>query len=341
MSKKEQAKAETPLTTVTALMEERRRFEAWLEALEARRDSTPERVFTRVHADYSARLEQVVSQLSTHGEGLREQLASLTARLAELSDAQQAVRDERAEAELRAHVGELSDDAWKNMAATSDAKIVELGAAHERLEQELTRTREILAEAQRPPTPIASVPAVPAIPAKSDEPEAAEPAPAPAGDVSDQAEQVLHVPSAEPVAKKAAPKDEVSKAPRAQPEAGAAAPRSSGARPRPKTGSFDELAFLSSVVDESAAPPAPKRRDSFAGKAIDEPIENLDATADNALVSRSHDSPMAANVSGNHPVVIKDKPAEGAKTLKCSECGTMNYPTEWYCERCGAELASL
>ena len=27
--------------------------------------------------------------------------------------------------------------------------------------------------------------------------------------------------------------------------------------------------------------------------------------------------------------------------LKCNECGAMNYPTEWYCERCGAELAAL
>lgn len=29
------------------------------------------------------------------------------------------------------------------------------------------------------------------------------------------------------------------------------------------------------------------------------------------------------------------------KTLKCGECGVMNFPTEWYCERCGAELAAL
>ncbi len=29
------------------------------------------------------------------------------------------------------------------------------------------------------------------------------------------------------------------------------------------------------------------------------------------------------------------------KTLKCQECGAMNYPTEWYCERCGGELAAL
>jgi uncharacterized OB-fold protein len=29
------------------------------------------------------------------------------------------------------------------------------------------------------------------------------------------------------------------------------------------------------------------------------------------------------------------------KTLKCRECGAMNNPSEWYCERCGAELSAL
>ncbi len=32
---------------------------------------------------------------------------------------------------------------------------------------------------------------------------------------------------------------------------------------------------------------------------------------------------------------------EVEKTLKCSECGSPNFPTEWYCEKCGAELATL
>lgn len=32
---------------------------------------------------------------------------------------------------------------------------------------------------------------------------------------------------------------------------------------------------------------------------------------------------------------------EAEKTLKCSECGSPNFPTEWYCEKCGAELATL
>lgn len=29
------------------------------------------------------------------------------------------------------------------------------------------------------------------------------------------------------------------------------------------------------------------------------------------------------------------------KTLKCQECEAMNFPTEWYCEKCGSELATL
>jgi hypothetical protein len=58
--------------------------------------------------------------------------------------------------------------------------------------------------------------------------------------------------------------------------------------------------------------------------------------------SRLGDQPYAANVTGNNPIVLRPSGAvEQPKTLKCAECGAMNYPTEWYCERCGAELASL
>ncbi|HEU4628221.1 MAG TPA: hypothetical protein VFS08_00690, partial [Gemmatimonadaceae bacterium] len=42
-------------------------------------------------------------------------------------------------------------------------------------------------------------------------------------------------------------------------------------------------------------------------------------------------TPAAASAAGG----------QQAKTLRCQECGTMNYPTEWYCERCGGELATL
>lgn len=47
--------------------------------------------------------------------------------------------------------------------------------------------------------------------------------------------------------------------------------------------------------------------------------------------------------AGVSAVRSKSEPAkaDGSKTLKCPECGTPNYPTEWYCERCGGELATM
>src|SRR6185295_12242100 len=84
---------EAALSTVETLMAERRKYETWLETLEARRQSTPERVFTRVHGDYHDRLDAVIQQLKEHTEGLRAELASLTSRLSSLDTEQQQRRD--------------------------------------------------------------------------------------------------------------------------------------------------------------------------------------------------------------------------------------------------------
>jgi hypothetical protein len=64
----------------------------------------------------------------------------------------------------------------------------------------------------------------------------------------------------------------------------------------------DELAFLKSVTEETRKP-APRPE------------------------------PPATPVAG-------DK-STATRTLRCGECGAMNRPTEWYCEKCGAELAAL
>ncbi|MGH7658944.1 MAG: zinc finger Ran-binding domain-containing protein [Gemmatimonadales bacterium] len=94
----------------------------------------------------------------------------------------------------------------------------------------------------------------------------------------------------------------------ALPEAG----RSSGPTPwqpgRPSGESeVDELAFLKSVTEDDMSP-APRRPSGGAQRPAEEAARPGTATA---------------------------------RTLKCGECGTMNRPTEWYCERCGAELADL
>jgi hypothetical protein len=93
------------------------------------------------------------------------------------------------------------------------------------------------------------------------------------------------------------------------------APKTPSAEPAAAPG--DELAFLKSVADEE---PRPARRPSNPGMAV-------------PSVGRAQE-PAVQTV----PTVSK---AGVAKTLKCGECGTLNRPTEWYCERCGAELAGV
>ena len=76
--------------------------------------------------------------------------------------------------------------------------------------------------------------------------------------------------------------------------------------PAPPSGRDDELAFLRSVNVEIEAPPAHVNQPNGGG------VESESRT-----------------------------PQPQAKTLKCGECGSLNRPTEWYCEKCGAELAAV
>ena len=260
---------EAALSTVeTLFMAERRKYETWLETLEAQQQSTPEHVFTRVHADYHDRLDAVMQQLKEHaqGEGPVE-LASLSSRISSLDHEQQQRRDERAEAELRAHVGELSPDAWKEIANESDKAIDALTARHGELERERLRTRELLNEAERPPTPRDAVPVIappkqPAAAARaSEEASAPVPAPAPAHAASAQtapAQAAAEQPPVElppPViaaeakltgaggAAASSDRTDADVTPRPMPRADAGRPATA------KPNAFDELAFLSSVVN--------------------------------------------------------------------------------------------
>jgi hypothetical protein len=87
-----------------------------------------------------------------------------------------------------------------------------------------------------------------------------------------------------------------------------------------QTDAFDELAFLKSVTSESEAPRRGAARNSH--DSADVPLE----------------AERIKSVSAGERLPPR---SSAKKTLKCVECGTMNLPTEWYCERCGAELAAL
>jgi hypothetical protein len=58
-------------------------------------------------------------------------------------------------------------------------------------------------------------------------------------------------------------------------------------------------------------------------------------------------TPMFAAGMVPEPPDARDDPRESdgadsvARTVRCGECGAMNRPLEWYCEKCGAELTAM
>lgn len=69
---------------------------------------------------------------------------------------------------------------------------------------------------------------------------------------------------------------------------------------------------------------------------------NQEGSTDNVQhVSDTAPSLFSSNSSGSNATTAQiDSRRESEKTLQCPECSAMNYATEWYCERCGGELAT-
>ena len=133
------AATQSQFEQVNALYEERQRFEAWLAALEAKRATTPVHIYTRVHADYSARLQRVVEELRTHRTALQELESTLIDRLTALDSEEAKHRDEAAEAELRATVGELAPEHFNEVTERTSGAIATLSEERGRVQAELAR----------------------------------------------------------------------------------------------------------------------------------------------------------------------------------------------------------
>ena len=285
--------------TVSTLLSERVRYEAWLAALEARRAATPPHIYERVHADYTARLKYVNDQLVSHQASVREAVAGLSGRLAALDREESARRDELAEAELRATVGEISPEQAQEIIRRCRDSVARIGSDRGTLTGELARLREVLASG--------------GVPQPYGQPQV----PFPPGAVSGG-------------------------------PAPAATHGGASAQP-PRPAGFNELEFLKSVVNPPGpgSPPGPPAPDAVRGGALSGlPLveQGSPTSASAASLARpgvEEPRPAARESTGEVPAFLKDVPPEQVKTLKCQECGTMNYPTEWYCERCGAELAAL
>lgn len=358
---------------VRALVAERQRYDDWLSALEGRRAETPAHVFERVHADYAGRRRGVMGRLREHVSGLSSMANALEENLTALESRLGALEDERAEAMLRTAVGEFDGERWEQVRQDVESQIAGLGEQRTSLLSEVDEVRTLLASASSEPEPELE----PEVVAES-EPTAVAEEPQPAA-VDESAAQGAHevVALSEPDAAPAAETmPDLIDEPLADVLGGSAvtgAPAS--------TDGFDQslAMFANDAAVEPTRSPSPVSSPSLDGLDVFDdadlgdlrmsPPARSTATATPPATSRVDarvDTRVAETSAGHAGAAesnardgfddlaflrsVVDPSAGGArsttgadqqKTLRCTECGTMNLPTEWYCERCGGELAAF
>jgi hypothetical protein len=361
---------------IERLLQDRAQFVSWLTRLNSSGDAgqaVPEAVRGRVRADYERRLEAVLDELRGHTSALEEQVDVLSARAKELAYRESQHKEQLAEAEVRHVVGEYDDVKWEGIRAELLKLVSHIRDELNHTIAEIDRLNEVLgtiraplvapAEAPEPPSLAISAPR-PALntpaPAELNITHTA-PAPALAPERNHPPPQVV-VPS-ELQFRTASNTRSPAKPPAVPPPPAAKKEDSSGRTlwfPTGKpdqggtSGKLDELAFLKSVTGGEATPPSapaapaspPQRaRPSGGFKATEVPAAPpIHPPAPAPVAGPAHapaPAPPPEPVAVRPAEPVKDRPSQGQKTLKCGECGTLNRPTEWYCERCGAELAAL
>lgn len=302
------------LSAIEELLAQRQQLLGWLDRLVQTGARAPAAVRAKVQSDYRSRLAQVVAQLGSHGDLIGSTLDGLRAQARELRQLRGEEEAVRAEAELRHSVGEYTDDEWQLVELESSGKIDEFDQELGRLAGEIRRLEEVqgLIAPAETPAPAEILHTGPPEPELIPEHFEIQNPP-----MLEEQPTLSLVREPEPPP----PPQPRPEAPRFVPRAGSQRPRESGpSRTIPVTPAHaplsstatapqDELAFLRSVTIE-----APTQRNSAP-----------QAPAAPSTVDRE-DRPLQSH---------------SVKTLKCAECGSLNRPTEWYCERCGAELAAL
>ncbi len=327
------------LDSVEKLLAERRKIAGWMSALDERRADTPPAVYQRVHEDYTVKLDKVQAKLVAASDAVRSAATDVAGRLLDKEQALATKQEERAEAELRAAVGEYSEREWEKRRTRLDDDIASATGERDALREELARLRRVLGE----------VAGAAAEATKSGQ----------AGDLVAASEEWLAVAGTLDAAvgdyslpneastlsaADALPTESVPAIPIH--EQSIIAPMEPA---MPLEPGFDELAFLKTVVGRptplgspkvaaSAAPstaPEPARASGAAYAVPEPPLEYPDALPE-PRVSQEMTPPRESFFGRPTP-----RSSEAIKSLKCAECGTLNFPTEWYCERCGGELAAM
>lgn len=302
------------LDALRALIAERQQYEQWIAGLEDKRAGTPEHVFERVQSDYRTRLEKVSAEIKGHSEELQLSISTLSSRLVEVAREEDTRRESLQEAELRAAVGEYDPEQWDKLRTESEQALAKIASDRESLDTQLGELRAIQKLGEITPGMVDGGQAAPDLidlegsvgSVSSEE----------SGD--SQLASEIPAPAEAPVVDSIIVSNPIAEEPK--PETGSTA-GGMGFGPPQETLRFGP--------DDGGRPTDAQTN----GKVNDAPRQRSMKTP-----PRGTAAPLGSrNDAGKADA---GKPGTG-KTLKCPECGTPNNPTEWYCERCGGELATM
>ncbi len=300
------------LAAVEVLLADRDALHGWIARLDDAGSSVPAAVRARVRDDYERRLDGVTDRLREHADTIASKLAEDRTEHADLLARATSAREALAETELRFAVGEYDqarfDEERNSHASDIESYEVSLTAAAERI----ARLQDVHALVHRAPRaaeapvfqesrPVEYLDAA-APPSTSMDDD--EPPAIGIGELApDDADQILAI-------------FDDAGAPQGHDDTGHGALSF-----RPSGAGIDDHAAMRSAPAHRT-PPEPLR--VAAPESI--PVPQLAPFDEPADRGTAFTDPSGASV---------------ARTVRCGECGAMNRPMEWYCEKCGAELTAV
>jgi hypothetical protein len=326
------------LAAVEQLLAESDALRGWLARLDQAPGGAADAVRERVRNDYQQRLDQITAGLRAHGDVIAAKLHDDRTEHADLQARAASARDALAEAELRHAVGEYDGQRFESERRKHGSDIETFQLSLDAAAERIARLEEIQALVQRAPRgfaieidPAASDVVTPELPAFA----LADADMVTIGDLAPDADEELAVFDGS-AAEQAEPKmPGAAAAP--VPDTGPLSFRPSGngaeafrppivpsARPRP----FESMPPLG--IPAADLPPRFLRPGERLG-GHPAPPASMPATPIG--------TPAAAIVGEMRAPDASAAPV--GRTLRCGECGAMNRPLEWYCEKCGAELTAV